>query len=110
MLPVGCTHATLPQQWYRASGSSMQGYAGPSSRPVHPSLCVCPLLRVRLSDLMLCFPGECALVCLDAPTPCLSPSWVSVFRRLCQFLYVPQNWDPSLAGYPLPTVCALLDT
>ena len=67
MLPVGCTHATLPQQWYRASGSSMQGYTGPSSRPVHPSLCVCPLLRVRLSDLMLCFPGKCASVCLMPP-------------------------------------------
>ena len=81
MLPVGCTHATLPQQ-YQASGSSMQGYAGPSSWPVHPSLCVCPRLRVRLSDLMSRFPGEHTLVCLNAPIPRLSPSRVSVFRRL----------------------------
>lgn len=52
---------------------------------------------------MLCFPAK--VVCLDAPTPCLSPSWVSVFRRLCQFLYVPQNWDPSLAVPPPHSVC-----
>lgn len=58
---------------------------------------------------MLCFPSV-RLVCLDAPTPCLSPSWVSVFRRLCQFLYVPQRLGSFPGWVPLPTVCALLDT
>lgn len=82
MLPVGCTHATLPQQRHQALGSSRQGSAGLSSWRGHPSIFVYPHLRVRLSDPMSCFPSECPLVCLNAPTPCLSPSRVSVFRRV----------------------------